>query len=69
MTDYIVYYEQGRDGSWHARAADLAVYAVGDTREEAERLIRSAIAEHLEALKMRGEPVPDFRSEVGTVSV
>lgn len=69
MTDYIVIYEQGNDGSWHARAADLPVYAVGDTRDEAEREVRSAIAFHLETLRMRGQPIPEIQSEIGTVSV
>lgn len=69
MTDYIVIYEKAGDGSWHARAADLPVYAVGDTRDEAEREVRSAIEFHLETLRMRGEPVPAIQSEVGTVSV
>lgn len=69
MTDYVVIYEQGDDGSWHARAADLPVFAVGDTREEAEREVRSAIEFHIETLRMRGEPVPTIQSEVGTVRV
>lgn len=69
MSEYIVIYEQADDGSWSARAADLPVYAVGDSREEAGREIRSAIAFFLETLKERGEPLPLYESEVGTVSV
>ncbi|MGI8461636.1 MAG: type II toxin-antitoxin system HicB family antitoxin [Solirubrobacterales bacterium] len=69
MTTYGVIYEQGSDGSWHASAADLPVFACGDTREEAEREIRSAIAFHLEYLAEEGLPIPQVRSTVGTVTV
>lgn len=69
MTTYAVIYEPARDGSWSARAADLPVYAVGDTREQAEREIRSAIALHVEHLTRCGQSVPPARSAVGTVAV
>ena len=69
MTKYGVIYERANDGSWSARAADLPVYAVGDTKAEAEREIRSAIAFYLETLADEGMPVPEARSSVGTVTV
>lgn len=69
MTTYAVIYEPAADGSWSARAADLPVYAVGDTREEAEREIRSAIALHVEHLAQSGQPTPSGLSAVGTVTV
>ncbi len=69
MTVYGVVYEQADDGRWSASAADLPVFAVGDTREEAEREIRSAIAFHLEYLAEEGLPIPQVRSTVGTVTV
>lgn len=69
MTDYGVIYERGEDGSWHARAADLPVFSVGDTREDAEAEIRSAIALYLEELDRTGQGKPESRSIVGTVSV
>jgi predicted RNase H-like HicB family nuclease len=69
MTEFVVIYEQATDGSWSARAADLPVYAVGDTREEAERQVREAIAVHLDALRGRGEPVPEPQTVVGTVTI
>ncbi|MGH2712717.1 MAG: type II toxin-antitoxin system HicB family antitoxin [Thermoleophilaceae bacterium] len=69
MTEFAVIYEQDADGGWSARAADLPVYAVGDTRQEAEREIRSAIALHLSVLRERGEAAPSPRSVVGTVTV
>jgi predicted RNase H-like HicB family nuclease len=64
MTDYPVIYEKANDGSWSARAVDLPVFTVGNTREEAAESIREAIALHLES----GEP-PQSLSEVGTVRV
>lgn len=69
MTEYGVIYEQASDGSWSAHAADLPVYAVGDTREEAEQEIRAAIALYLEELTRSGQPTPEARSVVGTVSI
>ncbi len=69
MTNYAVIYEPAADGSWSARAADLPVYAVGATREEAERDVRSAIALYLDYLAEKGEPVPVGLSVVGTVAV
>jgi len=69
VTTYGVIYERADDGSWSVRAADLPVYAVGDTREEAEQEIRSAIAFYLEELARSGQSAPEVRSVVGTVTV
>lgn len=69
MSTYAVIYEHASDGSWSARAADLPVYAVGDTRVEAEREIRLAIVLYLEELTRSGQPTPISRSAVGTVTV
>jgi predicted RNase H-like HicB family nuclease len=69
MTTYSVIYEAAADGSWSARAADLPVYAVGDTREEAEREIREALALYLDELARTGASAPAARSVVGTVTV
>ncbi len=66
MSTYAVIYEHAGDGSWSARAADLPVYAVGDTRDEAEWQIRSAIALYLDELARADQPSP---SAVGTVTV
>lgn len=69
MSTYAVIYEQAGDGGWSARAADLPVYVVGDSRAEAEREIRSAIALYVEELERSGQPTPRPRSAVGTVTV
>ena len=65
----MVIYEQADDGSWSAYAADLPVFACGDTREEAEAEVRAAIATHLDVLRERGQAVPEPRSVLGSVNV
>jgi predicted RNase H-like HicB family nuclease len=69
LTDYLVIYERAEDGSWSARAADLPVYAVGASRDEAEREIQSAIGLHLEELRRNGDRPPSVNSVAGVVSV
>ncbi len=56
---YVVVYER-TPNNWSAYVPDLpGCVAAGDTREEVERLIREAIALHLEALRDSGEPMPE----------
>jgi predicted RNase H-like HicB family nuclease len=56
---YAVIIEQG-DTSYGASVPDLpGCIAVGETLEEVQRLIREAIAFHLEGLKLEGLPVPE----------
>jgi predicted RNase H-like HicB family nuclease len=43
--------------------------AVGDSRGEVEQLIRVAIEFHIEGLPEAGEPVPEPRTEAGSVAV
>lgn len=69
MTTYAVIYELANDGSWHARAAEFPVFTCGDSREEAERLIREAIAFHLEEDLREGRELPPESADVGTVDV
>jgi predicted RNase H-like HicB family nuclease len=59
MNEYLVVIEHEGD-SWGAYCPDLpGVGVVGDTREEVERLIREAIALHLDGLRKAGDPVPE----------
>jgi len=59
---YLVVVERG-DTSFGAYVPDLpGCAAVGDTEEEALRLIREAIALHVDALKEQGLAVPEPRS-------
>ena len=69
MTEYDVAYEQADDGSWSVHAVGLPVFSVGDTREEAERQIRDAIALYLASLEDDGRPVPEVRTSTGSVTV
>ena len=63
---YLVVVERGEAG-WGAHVPDLpGCIAAGKTREEALRLIREAMALHLEALHVAGEAIPGAASE-GTV--
>jgi len=69
MTQFAVVYELADDGGWNARAADLPVYTVGNTREEAEREVRAAIKLYLEELASRGQTVQQTAHDAGMVSV
>lgn len=58
-TEYLVVLEEGPT-SFGAHVPDLpGVVAAGATREECERLIREAVAFHLEGLVELGESVPE----------
>jgi predicted RNase H-like HicB family nuclease len=68
MSTYRVIYEMAADGSWSASAADLPVFSVGSTREEAEREIQQAIGVYLNELANRDRPTT-VGAESGTVIV
>jgi predicted RNase H-like HicB family nuclease len=66
---YVVVYER-TPNNWSAYVPDLpGCVATGNTREETERLIREAIALHLEALRESGEPVPGPGTWTGLIEV
>ena len=68
MTEYLVVIEREGD-AWGAFCPDLpGVGVVGDSRAEVERLVREAVAFHLEGLQRAGEPIPK-PSAVGTTLV
>jgi len=65
---YLVVIERG-DTSVGAYVPDLpGCAAVADTEEEALRLVREAIALHIEGLKEQGLPVPEPRSRAELVA-
>jgi predicted RNase H-like HicB family nuclease len=69
MTKYTVIYEQGPT-SWGAYVPDLpGVIAVGDTRDEVERLIRVAVEFHLEGMRDEGMSVPPPASFAGALEI
>ena len=66
---YMVVIERGA-ASWGAHVPDLpGCVAVGETREEALRLIREAIEFHIDSLRQDGLPVPTPSSEGDFVEV
>jgi predicted RNase H-like HicB family nuclease len=67
--DYTVIYEETPTG-FSAYLPDLpGCVAAGATRAEVERLIRSAVDMHLEAMRDAGERLPIPTTRAGTVSV
>ena len=68
MSEYLVVIEHEGE-SWGAYCPDVpGVGVVGDSREDVEKLIREAIALHLEGLRQAGEPIP-APTAVGTTLV
>jgi len=66
---YVVVYEQTPTG-FSAYVPDLpGCVAAGGTRKETERLIREAIAFHLEGLRETDEPIPEPGVWTETVEV
>lgn len=66
---YVVILEQS-DGGFGAYVPDLpGCIAVGETREEALRLIREAVELHLEGMREEGLPVPEPSSSSEYVEV
>ena len=53
MKDYLVIYDPAEDGAgWAAHSPDVdGVFALGDTREEAESRMAEALAAHLAYLR------------------
>jgi predicted RNase H-like HicB family nuclease len=69
MKDYLVIYEHADDGGWGAHSPDVdGVFALGATREEAERRMTEALAAHIAHLRASGRPVPDPHTDAGRVA-
>ena len=70
MTSWTVVYERTANG-WSAYVPALpGVGVAGGSREEAEGLIRDAVAMHLEGLAEDGLPIPEPDSvEVGLIEL
>ena len=66
---YAVVYEQ-TPRNWAAYVPELpGCVATGRTRPEVERLIREAIALHVEAMRARGEAIPASSAGVELVEI
>ena len=69
MSEYVVIYEQSTD-SCGAYCPDLpGLGVVGDTRAEAEELIREGVDLHIASLQEHGEAIPVATRTAGVVSV
>ena len=70
MREYLVIFEQGNDGGWGAYAPDLpGLGVVGDSREDAEQLIREGIAIHIAGLREDGLPIPEPTTQAERIAV
>ena len=70
MHDYLVIYEQGKDGGWGAYAPDLPGLGVAaETREEVGQLISEGIKLYIEELREDGLPLPGPMITAERVSV
>ena len=66
---YTVIYEKGPT-SWGAYVPNLpGVISVGDSRDEAERLIQDATEFHLEGMREEGMAIPPPSSFAGVVVI
>jgi predicted RNase H-like HicB family nuclease len=69
MMKYTVIYEKGPT-SWGAYVPDLpGVIAVGDSRDEAERLIQEAVEFHLVGMREEGLSIPPPSSFAGVLEI
>jgi predicted RNase H-like HicB family nuclease len=67
--EYLVVVEKGKSG-YGAHVPDLpGCIAAGDTRREVLKLIREAIALHIEALRESGQPIPEPNSKSEVVRI
>ena len=70
MRDYLVIYEQGKDGGWGAYAPDLPGLGVAaETHEEVASLIRDGIRIYLEELQQDGLPIPEPTTTAERIAV
>ncbi len=70
MRDYLVIYEQGKDGGWSAYAPDLPGLGVAaETKEEVVILLRDGIKIYLDELREDGLPIPKPTTSADVISV
>jgi predicted RNase H-like HicB family nuclease len=69
LSEYVVIYEQDRDGGWGAYIPDLpGVVALGATRDEVAERIREALSAYADDLHERGHELPPPHHAAGTVA-
>jgi predicted RNase H-like HicB family nuclease len=70
MQRYLIVIEGNGSGNYSAYSPDVpGCVATGDTREEAEALMREALALHIASLREHDEPVPEPSSSAAYVEV
>ena len=70
MHEYLVIFEQGKDGGWGAYAPDLPGLGVAaETREEVATLIRDGIRIYIEELREDGLPIPEPTTTAERIAV
>jgi predicted RNase H-like HicB family nuclease len=66
---YAVVIEKGPT-SFGATVPDLpGCFAIGESREEVERLIQEAITEHVALLRAQGQQIPEPRSSMTEIEI
>jgi predicted RNase H-like HicB family nuclease len=69
MKEYAVIYAWAGK-NWSAHSPDVpGVIATAKTREEIERKFKSALEFHFEGLREDGLPIPEPKTQVGTVKI
>jgi predicted RNase H-like HicB family nuclease len=69
VKEYVVVYEHTKN-NWAAYSPDVpGCMATGETRDDAERNFREALAFHFEGLRESGQPIPEPSSEIGRISI
>ena len=70
MRDYLVIFERANDGGWGAYVPDLpGLGVVGNTRADADQLIREGMELHIAGLREDGLPVPEPTSTAERILV
>ena len=70
IREYLVIFEPGADGDWSAYVPDLpGLGVVGESREEADKLIREGIAIHIAGLREDGLPIPESTTTADRIAV
>ena len=70
MREYLVIFEQGKDGGWGAYAPDLPGLGVAaESREEVETLIRDGIKIYVEELQSDGLPIQVASSTAERIAI
>ena len=68
MRGYVVVFEGDDESGYSSYSPDLpGVVAAGDTREETQRLMREAMAEHIALLRETGQAVPEPADAISVV--